>query len=281
MKRLFVILVLLIVLVSLYFIYTKSITSKDKKVDIKIEQINGLSHGNHWGAMFGFVDNIKEKVEPTFQDLEERKVLPSNVIIYQADYGIISHKAFVKGNKLITVFPILSITKSIPFKVYKVVEWREGDNLEAHIIGVGKDTFSIGFFATDYARNKKRYQKGDFSEVELSAFAYVVEKSNLGKESSSNSEVNISFAPEFCGFFPSSQLDTEFDYDFVGNVLSLQYFEYQGEKFTLFDIQLIQNEDLNFVIPMAVNVKNMRDSNIKVGDKIAGAFWLQGKIKER
>jgi len=280
-----ILLATLITIVGIYFIYSKvnSTQKRDKKskMSIEIEEIDGVSHGDHWGAMFGFVDNIEAKVEPTFEDLEKKMVLPSNVVVYQADYGMVSHKALVKENKLITAFPMLSRTKSILFKINKIVEWRVTDGLEAHIVGAGKDTFSLGFFATDYAEHKKSYQKGDFSEVELSAFAYVVEKSNLENESSSNSEVNVSFAPEFCGYFPSSQLDTEFDYDFIGDVLSLQYFEYQGEKFALFDVQLIQDEDLNFLVPMAVNVKNMRDSDIKVGDKIAGAFWLQGKIKEK
>ena len=246
---------------------------------VEVERIeDGVSHGDHWDAMYGFADDTHDKIEQSFQDLILVKELESNLSLYRADYGVVSHVALVKDEGLVTLFPSLPTDRAVPFGINKIVEWEVTDGLEAHIEGSGRETFGLGFFATDYVENYELYKKGELSEVALSAFAYVLDRSSLGEEGNSSDESELLFASNFCGYFPSSELNTGFDYDFVGIVLSLNYFDYQDEKFALLDVQLIQDEELNFVLPMAVNLKNMREKDIKVGDSITGAFWLQGKI---
>ena len=273
-----VVIVGLLVIVVLYLGYKNIDFSKEETMSVKKERVEGVSHGDHWGSVFGFQEEIHHKIDESVQALANEKVLDKNLSEWSTDYGIVSNVALVKENEVITFFPFLKIDRTLPVKISKVVEWEVTDGLEAHVLGAGHDKFAIGFFATDYAQNSALYKEGEHLNVALSAFAYVIEKSSMGEDTNSSDEIEISFANDFCGYFPSSELNTGFDYEFVGTILSLEKFDYQDEKFVLLEVKLINAEDTNFTLPMAVNVKNMRDADIKQGDSISGIFWLQGRV---
>jgi len=267
--------VILIIVVGLYLVYKKFNHSKEQEMSVKIEKTAEVTHGDHWRAMYGFSDDMEKSVEDSFDDLEFQEEINSNLIIYKASYGKIENIAIADTEGLITFFPKLTSKKVISVDIDTIVEWTPTDGLEANIKGRAKGGFGFGFFATDYAKNRKLYKKGGTQNIALSAFAYVIDSSNISEQEEIN---GITFAKDFCGYFPSQQLDTGYDFDFIGQVLSVETIDYRDEKFYLIDVKLINTDELSFVIPMAVNVKNMRIDKIEVGDSISGAFWLQGEI---
>ena len=267
--------VILIVIVGLYFGYKKLNRIKEKEMSVKIEKTAEVTHGDHWGAMYGFSEETEQKVNESFDELELQEVLSDNLALYHSSYGQIENIAIVKDKELLTLFPQLLTKKTVPITLKSIVEWTPTNGLEAHITGFGRDTFGLGFFATDYAKNKELYKKGGTLEIALSAFAYVVEK---GGVSESNESSELPFAEDFCGYFLSQEIDDGYGFEFIGKVLSIETMNYRDEKFYMMEVKLINNNELEFVLPMAVNVKNVRDEKIKVGDSISGAFWLQGRI---
>ena len=267
--------VVLIVMVVLYFGYKKLNLTEEKEMSVKIEKTAKVSHGDHWGAMYGFSEDTEHKVNESFDELELQEVLSDNLALYHSSYGQIENIAIVKDRELLTLFPQLLTKKTLPITLKSIVEWTPTDGLEAHIKGSGRDTFGLGFFATDYAKNREIYKKGGTLEIALSAFAYVVEKGGI---SDSNESSEVLFAEDFCGYFPSQEIDDGYGFEFIGKLLSIETMNYRDEKFYIMEVKLINDNELEFILPMAVNVKNVRDEKIEVGDSISGVFWLQGRI---
>jgi len=267
--------VILIVVVGLYLAYKKFNHSKEQEMSVKIEKTAEVTHGDHWRAMYGFLDDMEQRVEESFNDLEFQEEISDSLALYKASYGKIEHIGIADTEGLLTFFPKFTGKKVIPIEIDTIVEWTPTDGLEAHIKGGAEDGFALGFFATDYAKNRELYKKGGTQNIALSAFAYVIDKGNMSEQ---NESEGLVFAEDFCGYFPSQELDTGYDFDFVGKVLSLETIDYRDEKFYLMDVKLINNGELGFVVSMAVNVKNIRVDKIEVGDSISGAFWLQGEI---
>ena len=272
-----IVLVVSIIIVGIYLGYKKlNITSKKKEMSVKIEKADDTSHYSHWEAMYGFTDETDQKIDESLSELKLEEVLNENLALYRTSYGKIEHIALVEEEGIVTLFPKLLTQKHIPVTLKSIVEWTDSNGQEAHITGNGRDAFGLGFFATDYAQNSELYKKGGTLNIALSAFAYVVEKSSIAEK---NVSEELAFSEDFAGYIPSQQLDSGYDFEFIGKVLSVETINYRDEKFYMMEVKLINADELEFVLPMAVNLKCVRDNKvIEVGENITGAFWLQGRI---
>jgi len=106
----------------------------------------------------------------------------------------------------------------------------------------------------------------------LAGFAYVIDSGKFDEE------YDDLFSSEFCTYLPASDIYTGCDFDFIGRVIEYKSLKYQKEKMLLLDVELINGDELSFILPMVVNQRNIRIDSVKKGSFISGRFWLQGKI---
>ena len=244
------------------------------KNKVEINETYKGSHGDHWSAIYGFneQDNMEGKINEVFDDLEHELKISKDLHKHRAKYGMLSALGIQSDETLITLYPALFPSKNLPVTIKSILEWAHSNGNEAQIIGGGRDTFALNFFAIDYVDKKKKYKKGGEINVSLAGLAYVIDKHDPAEMTD--------FSDDFCTYLPSPDLQTGYDYDFIGKVLSVNKIKFKDESLILLEVQLINDsENPNmFTLPIVANPKNMRIQTPAVNDMISGCFWLQGRI---
>ncbi|MFK7971888.1 MAG: hypothetical protein AB8F95_16090, partial [Bacteroidia bacterium] len=162
------------------------------KMDASIELVatEQGSHGDNWGGLigFGFLQSTEGQLineYMTLSSMMEPVLSKGNVDIHQAifekemgnkDVGIRTLKS---GKSLLSAYPYLRTSYTVPFEIKQIIEWAHMGNLEAEIKGGGRDTFGFGFFATDYAVNSDLYKSTPRLNIKVSAIGFVLDKSDL------------------------------------------------------------------------------------------------------
>jgi len=146
---------------------------------------------------------------------------------------------------------------------------------EAEIIGGGRNTFGFDFFPTDYAVNRSRYLLNKAFQLNVSAIAFVVDKSDTPQST------EVKFSEDFVTYMPTSHLPRQTYYDFIAKVVDFKKVKlnYLNEGY-LAKVKLI-NDDSDpdfFTIDMFMNKENMRIPTLEKGMKISGMLWFQGEI---
>lgn len=248
------------------------------KNKIKVNGITHGSHGDHWGAFFGF-----EKISTNPQLLlnELVKVVGENKGIkidnkYSQtikNMGVVDIIVISDAQKISSSFPNLKSKYTLPFVTKEINEWNHADNIEAQIIGGGRKTFALNFFATDYLKNKKIYKTNKELNINVSAFAYVIKQS---------SNLPDNFSDNFVAYFPNMQVSDGSVYDFIGKIVSFEEYKQNGINGFVIKTKLINHEKMEdfFVLDIFINQDNMRIEKPKKGMRIFGCFWLQGNIAE-
>jgi hypothetical protein len=244
-----------------------------RKKKIPIKRADHGSHGDHWGAVFGFgdEDHLAQSVNKIVEDLSVEAVIRRNVARLRSSDGEFSVFGIGTNDDLTTLYPGLDVTESIPVDVKEIVEWSHVGGIEAQIRGVGRDTFGLDFFALDYVENKGKYESGGQHQIGLAGLAYVLDAAG---------EMPPNFSDEMCAYLPNTDMPCGHDFNFIGDVLSVEDMSVHGEDLKLLRVKLI-NDDQHpemFNLPLLVNQKNIRCSTVSVGDKVSGCFWLQGRI---
>jgi len=251
----------------------------DSKKGVKVHKSSDGSHGDHWSAVFGFDDfkgntgNALSIFVNTHKTAVFKKKITDCFAQYRKDYGNLS---FVDirdtSNQTCTWFPALYSNRTIPVTVGEIVEWEHVDCNEAQIIGKGRDTFGLNFFATDYLENRDVYKKGGTLNISLTGFIYVIhEMKELPKECT----------PDFVAYMPNQKFfSCGYEYDFIADVISSEQIIVEEEEGYILDMKLINQTDNDsfFNMEAFVNKKNMRLENINIGQKVTGCFWLQGRL---
>jgi len=247
-----------------------------KKPAVDVQTTHEGFHGDHWGGIFGFDDQdyTASQVESIAHKLAYEKKIDRHTLIHKKKFGIASATGIQYEDELITMFPALLPSKSLPVTIKSVIEWMHSDGKEAQILAGGRDTFYLDFFATDYCENKKKYLSGGEVKVSLAGIAYVIDEHEPDNDPASP------ISPELCTYMPSPDRGQSSEFDFIGKVLSLGKIRFGAEEIQIIEVKLIndsENPDM-FSLPLFVNPKNMRISNLSEGDMISGCFWLQGRI---
>jgi hypothetical protein len=242
------------------------------KGKVKLTKTSEGSHGDHWGAFLGFDESVSlgECVDDFVDDLKVETVL-KNASKLRANYGSVSILGVQVDDSLLTLFPALFSAKKIPVNIKEIIEWEHVGGIEGQILGLGWDTFAVNFFATDYLENLSQYKKGGEQQVSLTGVAYVVDEMV---------ELPSGFSEEFCSYMPSSQTNSDNDYDFIGKILSVRDVNVKNHELCEIEVKLINDEENKdmFNLPIVTSKSNLRCAELKVGDRVSGCLWLLGCI---
>lgn len=246
------------------------------------------SHGDNFGGLIGF--NFLSQPNGS-QLLNQMVVLSSmqepifknnNLIVSEVDFKetdgdseLLKIRAIKSKDRVISAFPYLKTTYILPFETKQIIEWSHVSKLEAEITGGGRDTFGLGFFATDYAINRNVYRSNKKLNIHISAFGLVLDKSDLTQIGDNK------VSPDFATYMPNNDIPSPTYYDFIGTLNSFKECKLTKDvKGYIINVKLINQEDQPdfFTIDMFINSENMRITNLKEGMKVSGMLWLQGEI---
>lgn len=252
----------------------KSFFSKNK---IIIKGINHGAHADYWGAFLGFENFNKDQkilIERINKYLQEKKAKPidKKYSIIQKNLGdVIDTVIIVDKQDVASFYPIMKSEKVMPFEGNQIHEWNHFDNIEAQILGAGRKTFALNFFATDYLENKKIYQQKKQLNINLSGFAFVIQAST---------KLPDNFSEDFVSYMPNQQTDDGSVYDFIGKIIDFRKYSYEDIHGFIISTKLINDPQIEdfFVLDIFVNKQNLKIDELKKGMRISGCFWLQGKI---
>ncbi|MCB9309408.1 MAG: hypothetical protein H6567_05040 [Lewinellaceae bacterium] len=252
--------------------------------EIKITAIDHGSHGDNIGGLIGFNNLNNEKGRAFVNELMAYSMtinseMSSNKFEIKkvpiSSNSNLNIRILTNKRNVLSAFPYLKTSYKLPFSTKEIIEWTHVNNCEAEIIGGGRDTFGLDFFATDYAINKSQYQQNKNFELSLSAVAFVVDKN----ESDQNTEV--AFSEDFVAYIPSSNIQRQTYYDFIGKVIDFEEVSINNlNTGYIARVKLINDDsDPNFLtVDMFMNKENMRINSLDKGMKISGLLWFQGEI---
>jgi hypothetical protein len=246
-------------------------------------------HGDNLGALFGFENMQSSGMRQSMMEYMALAMIQppvlENPIVKICDVSIpeslklttpLHIRTIIAKDEFISAYPYIPTQRVLPFETKSIVEWKHAANMEAELLGGGWSTFGIGFFATDYAVNKKHYKANKKVNIHLTALALVMEETDI-------KEINgTPVGDDFTAFLPNKQFESRSYYDFLGIV-----HDYTPVKISdansgyMMSVQLITDlpeTGNHFIVDMFVNQQNMRFHQPEKGMKIAGALWFQGAL---
>lgn len=247
-----------------------------KKSKVKKTKTDYGMHGDHWDVIFGYDDpnKVQAKIKGYLKDL---KGMGSNGVAERVKYAQGSYSAIgaLKRNDLITLFPCYQVPRVLPVEIVEIVEWKHAHDLEAQIIGGGRDTFALNFFATDYMWRREDYEKGGQQNVALVGFCFGLEDFDVSEFSNGEQK----FSQDFCSYMPHSELPGGMYFSGIGDIVSVSEVQIDDENMKLIELKLIHDPDDPefFILPLLVNEAHVSGS-LEIGTKKGGAFWLQGRL---
>jgi hypothetical protein len=253
------------------------IVNPERSTNVPIDKVNEGSHGDHWGALWGFntfYNNkqlAKEMIALILYKGAKIKI-DSNYFKQEITYPDFKASSINTAEGLMTAYPVIKSGISIDTKTKVIKEWQHVNGIEAQIEAKGKNTFGLSYFATDYLENKTLYQSKFDLNIRLTGFAYSV-------TSPPHME---NMAPDFVGYIPNGEHGKLSVLDYVGKIIALKEinepeFGVNGYLASLRLIQMEEDKDF-FVVETFICKENMEIPGIAVGDRISGSMWLQGQI---
>jgi hypothetical protein len=259
---------------------------------IEIVPLNDGSQGDNLGGLFGFeFKNTPDSTAFIYEQIDKTSETP--IVMRNNDLSVdVKEMSFDASNenrsrlkmrviehdgKMLSAFPYLKTAYSIPFTTQVVHPWAHVENIEAEIYGAGRDTFAVGFFATDYIANEEKYQQNNTLEICISAIGLVLDRF----ENFENNE-GLKLSPDFASYMPSQDINRITYYDFIGKLIDFEEVNVAKENSGyILRVKLINDEEDPdfFTIDMFINKQNMRISELEKGMSVTGALWFQGEIK--
>lgn len=263
-----------------------------KNLAIRITPTEQGSHGDHFGGLLGFpllhsekgselVYKLIQFAEEHLPSLQEGDLNLRDAVLNEFDNTTkkIQVRIIHTGNNIPSAFPYLKTDLQLPFKTEEIIEWSHMDGLEAEISGQGRDAFSVGFFATDYAVNHRKYKEQSEWNIKLSAICLTIEEPNLD---SAKDTGKLKFSKDFAMYMPNTGLPGKSYYDFIGTLISVEEIIVFHEPHIagyMTKIKLIHGETADFfTIDMFVNKSNIQIDSLQEGISVSGCLWLQGEI---
>lgn len=268
-----------------YFTNREEIKSPEStnEAGIIMKKSNVHSLANMWGGIFGF-QNFQTQ-EKYSQYLMETMALcrvdeiPAEEKAKHTEFADIRFKTIISED-FNTIYPEVKTNFSLDFETKEIREWENVDNNEAIVGGLGRDTFGLWFFPTDYAENKTQYQIQNKLNINLSGIIFV-----LDLHQSFDLPDGTKTDEEFTAYKPSQDLPDYGCIDFIGKVLDIKESELLPDgsvKGFILKLRLITNTEVEdfFTVDAFVSKENMRFAALSLGMQVAGAMQLQGKIAE-
>ena len=268
-----------------YFTNREEIKSPEStnEAGIIMKKSNVHSLANMWGGIFGF-QNFQTQ-EKYSQYLMETMALcrvdeiPAEEKAKHTEFADIRFKTIISED-FNTIYPEVKTNFSLDFETKEIREWENVDNNEAIVGGLGRDTFGLWFFPTDYSENKTQYQTKNKLNINLSGIIFV-----LDLHQSFDLPDGTKTDEEFTAYKPSQDLPDYGCIDFIGKVLDIKESELLPDgsvKGFILKLRLITNTEVEdfFIVDAFVSKENMRFAALRLGMQVAGAMQLQGKIAE-
>ncbi len=245
---------------------------------VKIIRTNRGSHGDHWGAYYGFKTKesnpgiIIENLPKAF--LQNK---PSNIIngytLATENWGKVDCVAIGNGkHEIETTFPVLKTEIILPFVCKGITEWEHVNGIEADIEGKGRDAFGLKFFATDFLKNESVYKSTEKFNVNLTGLAFELKETG---------PLPDNFSEDFVGYSPNHELMSGV-INIIGKVVSFEKYKNQQIEGFIIKTKLINHDAQEdyFYLDIFANKENMLFNEPTIGMSITGIVWLQGKIAE-
>lgn len=245
--------------------------AKKPKTAVKVTKTSIGAHGDHWKTVLGSENACWQEI--LLQEIDQADQLgqprPDMTRIQRA-HGRLSFLGVLDHNDFCTLYPVLMTLRAVPVTIKGIIEWKHVRGVEAQIMGSGRDTFGLNFFATDYLEQADRYRTGGVLMVSLAGLAYVVQESPVLSPTE--------YSDEFCAYLPYEGSECS-DYTFIGQIISVNDLTVCGEDCCILDVRLINDadDDAFFNLELLVNARHVTTS-LAIGKRVSGTFWLQGRL---
>lgn len=244
---------------------------KKQKTAVKVLNTKVGSHGDHWKAIYGSDNSaFQEIVTREIEQADSIATLRKGITRIQRAHGRLSMSGLLEHGIMRTFYPVLLTPRALPVTISEIVEWRHIQNMEAQIIGKGRGTFALNFFATDYLEQAQHYQAGGIIMVALTGIAYQIQEVTT---------LPPIYADQFCCYLPFDGRHECMDYNFVGQILSIDDIHIGDETCHILNVRLINGDEdtESFNLELFVNTRHVTTS-LQIDTRISGTFWLQGHI---
>ncbi len=252
---------------------------------LKISYTEEGGHGDNFGGLIGF-EYLNTEEGNNF--LNEQIAASTTIEPIATEDGIAFHdlhfndtilglRTLVSHGNMFSCYPYLKPSFNLPFETTEVIEWSHINGFEGEIKGRGRDTFGLGFFATDYALKKETYQSEKEITIRLSAIALVMD------EFKSDKIGDQPISDDFAAYMPNTQIPNPTYYDYIGIINEVKPLQLgEDVRGYLCNIKLInQPEDPDFfTVDLFINQENMRIDSVETGMRVTGALWFQGELAE-
>lgn len=276
---------------GLFDFFKKKKKSTKSESGIEIASLDTGSHGDHFGGLFGF-DFMSKEDAFSFVFKQIDKIASTPILARNSELNVdmkdmsfdtsdedrsrLKMRVFETKGEMLSAFPYLKTKHSIPFSTRVVHPWSHVGEIEAEVYGAGRNTFALGFFATDYVINEEKYKNQKDLDICISAIGLVLDKF------ASDPQGELKFDSEFASYMPNGDIDRITYYDFIGKVLELTEVNLTPDiSGYILRVKLINDpEDSEFFnVDMFINKENIRIDNLEIGMSVTGALWFQGEIK--
>lgn len=266
-----------------YFTNKQEIKSPESinEAGITMKKSNVHSLANMWGGIFGFQNfQTQEKFAQYLMETMTLCRVDDIATEEKAKYTEFRGVRFktITSEDFNGIYPEVKTDFSLDFETKEIREWENVENKEAVVGGIGKDTFGLWFFPTDYAENRTQYQTQNKLNINISGIIFV-----LDLHQSFDLPDGTKTDEEFTAYKPSQDLPDYGCIDFIGKVLEIKETEVLPDgsvKGFILKLRLITNPEAEnfFTVDAFVSKDNMRFAALSVGMQVAGAMQLQGKI---
>ncbi|WP_164466398.1 hypothetical protein [Chryseobacterium bernardetii] len=268
-----------------YFTNREEIKSPEStnEAGIIMKKSNVHSLANMWGGIFGFQNfQSQEKFSQYLMEtmaLSRVDDIPADEKGKYTEFKDVTFRTIISDD-FNTIYPEVKTDFTLDFETKEIREWENVENKEAIVGGLGRETFGLWFFPTDYAENKNKYQAQNKLNINISGIIFV-----LDLHQSFDLPDGTKTDEEFTAYKPSQDLPDYGCIDFIGKVLDIKETELLPDgsvKGFILKLRLITNSEMEnfFTVDAFISKENMRFAALRVGMQVAGAMQLQGKIAE-
>lgn len=266
-----------------YFANRQEVKSPESinEAGITMKKSNVHSLANMWGGIFGFQNfQAQEKYSDYLvhtMAMAKVDTIPADEKAQRTDFADVKFRTVISDN-FNTIYPEVKTDFYLDFETKEIREWENVENNEAIVGGLGRDTFGLWFFPTDYAENKNQYLTQNKLNINISGIVFV-----LDLHESFDLPDGTKTDEEFTAYKPSQDLPDYACIDFIGKILDIKETEVLEDgsvKGFILKLRLITNPEVEnfFTVDAFVSKDNMRFAALSVGMQVAGAMQLQGKI---
>lgn len=232
---------------------------------VKVSHTRRGVHGENWRVVGGSEHSALAQARPVGEPTP-------GITRVQHRHDRLVYDGLRVGGTLLTSYPWLLATRTVPMAINEIVEWDHVDRLSAHIIGTGGEALTLNFFATDYAEQAATYRAGGTLPIALSALAdKLAPEPPLPDDGAAEDDGCCT---------PYSADPARLRHCFVGQLLSVEDLVVGEEHLCLCDIRLLSHATAPatwFDLEMLVNRRHVT-APLLPGCRVSGYCWLTGRL---